>query len=109
MSERRDRRRLHARARALGVPIEQARRHPVHQPRPQPPAEPAWPRTELPDRDEDRLSAELPDRDEYRPAPQEAWAPAECCTVTRTRQVLAGGTVVMLTVHAAGCTVWTAR
>ena len=100
MSERRDRRRLHARARALGVPIEQARRHPVPQPTRRPlPAEPAWPRTALPDRDEDRTGT----------GPQQMWAPARCCAVTQTREVLAGGTVVMLTIHAAGCTVWTAR
>ena len=97
MSERRDRRRLHARARALGVPLEQARRHPAPRPtRPAPPAEPAWPRTELPDRDEDR-------------PPQPVWAPSRCCPVTQTREVLAGGTVVMLTAHATGCPVWTAR
>lgn len=59
--------------------------------------EPAWPVTVLPDRDEDR------------PAPQHVRAPSLCCAVTRTREILAGGTVVMLTVHAADCRVWTAR
>ena len=99
MSERRDRRRLHARARALGVPIEQAGRWPAP---PQRPAravpEPSWPRTSLPDRDETRATP-----------PQLPPAPIVCCTVTRDRQVLDGGTVVQLTRHAAGCPVWSAR
>jgi len=99
MSERRDRRRLHARARALGVPIEQAVRRPAP---PQRPAralpEPSWPRTALPDRDEPR-----PDQ---LPVPA---APVVCCTPTRHRQVLDGGTVVLLTQHATGCSVWSAR
>ncbi len=100
MSERRDRRRLHARARALGVPIEQAARRPTPQHRaPRLPQEPSWPRTELPDRDDTYAAT--------RPAP--AAAPTDCCTVTHDRHVLDGGTVIMLTRHTTGCPVWSAR
>lgn len=98
MSERRDRRRLHARARALGVPIGQARRR-VPPRRPGPPVvEPAWPRTAVPDRDEAPavVRATLP-------------VPVECCSASRDRQVTDGGTVVMLTRHTADCPVWSAR
>jgi len=99
MSERRDRRRLHARARALGVPIEQAGRWPAPPQRPtRALPEPSWPRTRLPDRDETRATP-----------PPLTPAPIVCCTVTRDRQVLDGGTVVQLTRHAAGCPVWSAR
>ena len=107
MSERRDRRRLHARARALGVPIEQAVRRHAPPRRPTRPApEPSWPRTALPDRDEP-----LPHRDEPHAAalPVASPAPVDCCAATRHRQVLAGGTVVLLTRHATGCPVWSAR
>lgn len=64
--------------------------------RPLPP-DPAWPRTVLPDRDQEPT------------APLSVPAPSHCCAATRTREILAGGTVVMLTVHATGCAVWTAR
>src|SRR4051794_21945914 len=98
MSERREQRRLHARARTLGVPIEQARRRRApRSPREPLPVEPAWPRTEL------------PERDEAVPGPEQMRVRFECCAATRTREVLAGGTVVMLTVHAPGCAVWAAR
>ncbi|CAN3977532.1 hypothetical protein KPATCC21470_0155 [Kitasatospora purpeofusca] len=98
MSERRDRRRLHARARALGVPVGQARRR-VPPRRPGPTVvEPAWPRTEMPDRDE-------------APAIVRAMSPepVSCCTVSRDRQLTDGGTVVMMTRHTADCPVWSAR
>lgn len=99
MSERRDRRRLHARARALGVPIEQARRRAAPASRPgRPVAEPAWPRTALPDRDEPSATRSAP------PVPAVA-----CCTVTRDRQVTDGGTVVLLTRHTTDCPIWSAR
>ncbi|MFI9329299.1 hypothetical protein ACIGZJ_17355 [Kitasatospora sp. NPDC052868] len=98
MSERRDRRRLHARARALGVPIEQAgRRASLRRPA-RPVAQPAWPRTSMPDRDE------APAAVQAMPA-----VPVACCTVTRDRQVTDGGTVVVLTRHTADCPVWSAR
>jgi hypothetical protein len=134
MSERRDRRRLHARARALGVPIEQAvRRHaPRQRPARQQP-EPIWPRTALPDRDEplsaapygaapdrDGLDRDGLDRDELDRDELDATAPHNavpvttpasvvCCAATRHRQVLDGGTIVMLTRHAGDCPVWSAR
>lgn len=60
-------------------------------------AEPAWPPTVAPHRGEDSSG------------PQPVWSPPTCCRATRTREVLAGGTVVMLTVHESGCTVWAAR
>ncbi|MDH6578530.1 hypothetical protein [Kitasatospora sp. MAP5-34] len=100
MSERRDRRRLHARARALGIPVEQVDRRaaPRHRPvRPLP--EPAWPRTELPDRDDTRVTTQ----------PVRSASPAFCCPITHDRQVLDGGTVMLLTRHTAGCPVWSAR
>lgn len=98
MSERRDRRRLHARARALGVPVGQVGRR-ISLRRPGPPlVEPAWPRTAVPDRDE-------------APVVARAMPPAlvACCTVSRDRQVTDGGTVVMLTRHTADCPIWSAR
>ncbi|GAA1236706.1 hypothetical protein GCM10009665_28570 [Kitasatospora nipponensis] len=98
MSERRDRRRLHARARALGVPLEQAvRRAPSRTTRPV--IRPDWPETTLPERDITRSEAR-----QTRPP-----AAALCCVVTRTREVLDGGTVVLLTRHATDCPVWSAR
>ncbi|WP_406192419.1 hypothetical protein OH807_00895 [Kitasatospora sp. NBC_01560] len=98
MSERRDRRRLHARARALGVPVEQARRRTSLR-RPAPPtAEPAWPQTALPDRDEAPAA--------FRALPP---APVMCCTVSRDRHVTDGGTVVFLTLHTPDCPIWSAR
>ncbi|WP_035791838.1 hypothetical protein [Kitasatospora mediocidica] len=112
MSERRDRRRLHARARALGVPIEQAVRRPTARPAraERLPARPQWPRTELPDRDVDDA---LPDRDvdDVDVPVRQALppSPARCCAVTRTREITDGGTVVLLTRHAVDCPVWSAR
>lgn len=99
MSERRERRRLHARARALGVPVEKIGRREAPQRRPVRLPELAWPRTALPDRDDIRVPAQ-----DVRPVP-----PVVCCTVTRVRQVLDGGTVVMLTRHTVDCPVWSAR
>ena len=99
MSERRERRRLHARARSLGVPIEQVVRR---RPAPKPvrgPAEPSWPATAVPDRDDTRVEA----------SQARAVLPVRCCVVTQTREVLPGGTVVMLSRHAVGCEVWSAR
>ncbi|MER8184477.1 hypothetical protein [Kitasatospora sp. NPDC094015] len=98
MSERRDRRRLHARARALGVPIEQAARRTFVR-RPERPLEqPTWWGTDLPDRDE-------------APAVVRAAALSSmtCCTVVHDRQLSDGGTVVMVTRHAATCPIWSAR
>ena len=99
MSERREQRRLHARARALGVPVEQAVRRPAPARRP-PRAlpEPSWPSTRLPDREEPRDTP-----------PPSASAPVVCCAATRDRRVLDGGTVVLLTRHATACPVWSAR
>ncbi|QMU78104.1 hypothetical protein GXW83_22800 [Streptacidiphilus sp. PB12-B1b] len=99
MSERRERRRLHARARALGVPLEQAVRRPAPPQRPtRALPEPSRPHTTLPDRDRPRATPP--------PLPP---APIACCTVTRARQVLDGGTVVHLTRHAPDCPIWSAR
>jgi hypothetical protein len=61
--------------------------------------EPAWPTTAVPDRDEPRVEAR-----QERAVPR-----VRCCAVTQTREVLAGGTVVMLSRHAVGCEVWSAR
>nr|BEK62883.1 hypothetical protein KPHV_01100 [Kitasatospora purpeofusca] len=60
--------------------------------------EPAWPRTEMPDRDEAPAVVR-----EMSPEP------VTCCTVSRDRQVSDGGTVVMMTRHMADCPVWSAR
>ncbi|MDH6108508.1 hypothetical protein P3T36_003848 [Kitasatospora sp. MAP12-15] len=115
MSERRDRRRLHARARALGVPIEQAVRRPAPTRPARLPAAPDWPRTEMPERNERNKwdeRNEWDERDDARaPTRQLLAAPpaAVCCTVTRTREVLDGGTVVLLTRHSVDCPVWSAR
>ena len=108
MSERRDRRRLHARARALGVPIEQAVRRPAPPERPlRAPAEPSWPRTRQPEREPRTWQ---PEREEAHAAPQPLPpSSGPCCAVTRDREVLDGGTVVLLTRHATGCPVWSAR
>ncbi|MDH6580643.1 hypothetical protein [Kitasatospora sp. MAP5-34] len=99
MSERRDRRRLHARARALGVPVEQVGRRPAPSLPVRLLAEPAWPHTALPDRDDTGTIA---------------WqvmqaAPVGCCAVTRARQVLDGGAVVILARHEITCPIWSAR
>ncbi|MFJ1707530.1 hypothetical protein [Kitasatospora sp. NPDC088346] len=109
MSERRDRRRLHARARALGVSVERVPRRGTPEGRRArpfavpltgpvtPPARdtPYWPRTEAPDR--------------YEPAEALVAArprTASCCEVVLTREVMDGGTVVMLSSHTALCPVW---
>lgn len=60
--------------------------------------DPSWPRTQQPDREEPRVAP--------RPLPPSSGL---CCAVTRDRQVLDGGTVVLLTRHAIGCPVWSAR
>ncbi len=98
MSERRDRRRLHARARALGVSVDQVGRRNSPRRHGLPVAEPAWPRTAVPDRDEAPVIV--------RATPPE---PAVCCTVSLERQFTDGGTVVMLTRHTADCPIWSAR
>lgn len=97
MSERRDRRRLHARARALGVPVDQVGRRtpPKHRPmRPVPQL--TWPDTALPDRDDARVPAQ----------PVRSAQSTLCCPVTHDRRVMDGGTVILLTRHAPHCPVW---
>jgi hypothetical protein len=136
MSERRNRRRLHARARALGVPVEQVPRRGTRAERPgrSPSASswdgPRWRDTETPDRDLPDLRDEVDHpgdlydvqdvqdvyavrerqdsrgRDGFAPRPSRR---AGCCTVVLTREVMDGGTIVMLSTHSADCPLWSSR
>jgi hypothetical protein len=115
MSERRNRRRLHARARALGVPIEQVPRRGVPRERPRRSFStssgdaPQWRDTETPDRDLPALRDDTDDlrgRDGFGPRRSQS---VSCCEVVLTRRVMDGGTVVMLSTHRAECPIWSPR
>lgn len=121
MSERRNRRRLHARARALGVPVDSVpRRGTPKQRTGRPLAAPSWdaPRwqdTESPDRDLPALRDEpagLPghydphERDDREVVEPRRTRTASCCEVVLTRRVMDGGTIVMLSTHSAHCPIW---
>jgi hypothetical protein len=121
MSERRNRRRLHARARALGIPIDQVPRRgaPVERPGRSfstPSGDvPRWRDSETPDRDVPGFPDEPVDwndgddwndsdgADDFGPCRSRS---ASCCEVVLTRRVMDGGTIVMLTTHSAECPVW---
>ncbi|MFC6599310.1 hypothetical protein [Kitasatospora paranensis] len=130
MSERRNRRRLHARARALGVPVEQVPRRGTRDERPGRSLSapswdgPRWRDTETPDRDLPDLRDDLGhpgdvdhpghledvrgrydrrDREGFGPRPSRR---AGCCEVVLTREVMDGGTIIMLSTHSAECPLW---
>ncbi|GAA1992654.1 hypothetical protein [Kitasatospora viridis] len=115
MSERRNRRRLHARARALGVPLEQVPRRGGPSRRPDRSSAapftdtPRWADTWTPYRepaasqDDD---ARWDDPTDFEP--HRSHTP-RCCETVLTRKLTDGGTVVMLTTHQAECPIWSTR
>ncbi|PYC76823.1 hypothetical protein C7C46_21840 [Streptomyces tateyamensis] len=115
MSERRNRRRLHARARSLGVPVDQVPRRGTPRERSGRSIStlsgdaPRWQDTETPDRDLPLLQDDPNDRSGLEGFVPRRPRTVSCCEVVLTRKVTEGGTVVMLTTHRVECPVWSSR